>query len=156
MNFENFSAVILAIKKNQENKSKAYDLGIDLLEYGEATEYIIGILIREIYGEIGLDWFNWFCWESDFGEKDWSIIPLYGLDEDGNYRAIKEDGEVRYGATDENGNPICYSILSTWEFLESKHRVEGEKSEISDDSNPKNAFNAIINKVNNTKNNGKK
>ena len=41
MNFENFNTRVLAIKTNHENKSKAYDFGIDLLEYGEGMEYII-------------------------------------------------------------------------------------------------------------------
>jgi len=37
---------------------------------------------------------------------------------------IKDAGEARYGACDENGNPICYSIESTWEYLEKNHRIK--------------------------------
>jgi hypothetical protein len=35
---------------------------------------------------------------------------------------IREKGETQYGASDENGNPICYSIKSTWQFLEKNYK----------------------------------
>jgi hypothetical protein len=50
------------------------------------------VLIKEIYGEKGLDWFSWFCYESEFGQK--------------------------HGATDENDNPICYDWESLHLYLE--------------------------------------
>jgi hypothetical protein len=30
---------------------------------------IIDRLMKEVYGEEGADWFNWFCFENDFGTK---------------------------------------------------------------------------------------
>jgi hypothetical protein len=49
--------------------------------------------MKEIYGEEGVDWFSWFCYENDYGQG--------GLE-----------------AWDENKNPICYSFESLWEYLE--------------------------------------
>jgi hypothetical protein len=36
---------------------------------------------------------------------------------------MEEKEKSKYGAHDENGNPICHSIKSTWEYLEKNHRV---------------------------------
>lgn len=96
-------------------------LGIDITELNEALHRIIASLLREIYGEEGYEWFSWFCYESDFGKKDWSQHDCYGY-QDGKFIKIREKGETQYGATDENGNPICYSIQSTWEYLEKNHK----------------------------------
>lgn len=125
MEYEKFCEIILRLKKFQEKKSEAYKLKIDLLEFFEDLEIIISRLISEIYGEQGLEWFDWFCYENDFGNKDWSTTPCYKM-VDGKMVKIHETGEVRHGATDENENPICYSIESTWEYLETNHRQNGK------------------------------
>ena len=38
---------------------------------------------------------------------------------------IHEKDELRFGAYDEKGNPICYSYESLWEYLEENHMVAG-------------------------------
>jgi hypothetical protein len=33
-------------------------------------------------------------------------------------------GEVRFGACDKEGNPICYSFESLYEYLEENHKTK--------------------------------
>jgi hypothetical protein len=64
-----------------------------LIDFVDPYHGIIHSLIREIYGDEGLDWWSWFCYENDFG------------------RGTLE-------AWDENETPICYDLKSLWEYLE--------------------------------------
>ena len=93
MTYENFLKVITAIEKQDRAVSALYDLKVDLIEWTDPYGAIIGELLKEIYGEEGVDWFNWYCYENNFGTG--------GL-----------------GAWDENKNPICYDHKSLWEYLE--------------------------------------
>lgn len=94
MTLEKFTEIIDSLKKTGEDLNKLYKLNVDLVEFVEPYETIISRLIKEIYGDEGYDWFSWFCYDRDFGEKE-------------------------LGAWDENENPICYDIKSLWEYLES-------------------------------------
>lgn len=120
MTYENFLKVILAQKKMEEQVHKAYELKIDLIDFVDEYSVINKTLITEIYGKEGYDWYSWFCWENEYGEKDWSKSARLVKNESGNSVTL-EDSEVVHGATDENGNPICYSFESLWEYLESNH-----------------------------------
>lgn len=93
MTYENFLEVITAIEKQDKAVSALYDLKVDLIEWTDPYGAIIGKLLKEIYGEEGVDWFNWYCYENNFGTG--------GLE-----------------AWDENKNPICYNTKSLWEYLE--------------------------------------
>jgi hypothetical protein len=121
MEYQTFSEIILLLKHESERTSKLNKLGVDLIDFNDGLHRIITLLVKEIYGQEGYDWFSWFCYESDFGEKDWSQHECYKVIE-GKTVKIHDKGEVRYGATDENDNPICYSIKSTWEYLEQNHK----------------------------------
>jgi hypothetical protein len=121
MEYKTFSQIVLRLKQESEKCQKLMKLGIDSTELNDGLHQIICLLIKEIYGKEGLDWFSWFCYESDFGKKDWSQSDCY-QNVDGKMIKIHEKGENRHGATDENGNPICYSIKSTWEYLEQNHK----------------------------------
>jgi hypothetical protein len=121
MKYEKFLKVILHQQKMEKKVEKAYDLNIDLIEFVDGYETIMSTLIEEIYGEGGLEWYSWFCYESDYGRRDWSEKDSYKIDDDGKMVIEHKAGEKRYGATDEDGNPICYSIESLWEYLEANH-----------------------------------
>ena len=127
MEYSRFAEIILRLKKQQEKSDAAYKLKIDLIDFNDDLNRIIDILIREVYGDEGYDWFSWFCYESDFGEKDWSLLPCYKMI-DGKMVRIHEEGEIRYGASDEEGNPICHSIESTWEYLEANYSNNKKKT----------------------------
>jgi hypothetical protein len=125
MEYSKFAEIILRLKKHSENVDKAYKLKIDVIDFSDDLNRVIDILIREVYGEEGYDWFTWFCYESDFGEKDWSKAPCFKM-VDGKMVKIYEEGEMRFGAHDEDGNPICYSVESTWEYLEKNYNKKRE------------------------------
>jgi hypothetical protein len=120
---ETFSAIILTIKNQSEKLSGLNSLGVDLVNFVDPYHDIINRCIKEFYGEDGLHWFEWFCYESDFGERDFSKNPSYKM-VDGKAIKVHEAGEPRWGATDKDGNPICHSILSTWEYLENNYKIK--------------------------------
>ena len=125
MTYANFLKVILHQQKLDIQVDKAYELKIDLIDFVDGYHQIISTLIKEIYGEDGYEWYSWFCYESDYGTRDWSTKPSYRTDKDDQVILEYEAGELRYGATDGNGNPICYSFESLWEYLEQNCKVKG-------------------------------
>jgi hypothetical protein len=122
MEYEKFLKITLGLKQESEKLGKFHELGIDLYDLVDSYHVIINELIKEVYGDEGYDWWSWFCYESDFGEKDWSTSDSYKLNEEGNMELQHKKGEVRFGAHDAHGNPICYSFESTWAYLEKNHR----------------------------------
>jgi len=99
MTYENFLKLTLGLQKQDRIIDELYKHKVDLIEFADPYHQIISTLIREIYGEQGLDWFSWFCYENDYGQG--------GLE-----------------AWDEDKNPICYSHESLWQFLEENHRLD--------------------------------
>ena len=96
MTYETFLKIILQLQKQGRIISDLCQHNVDLINFVDPYHSIINLLITEVYGEEGLDWFTWFCCDNDFGAK--------GLE-----------------AFDENKNRICYSHESLWEFLEKYH-----------------------------------
>lgn len=97
MTYENFLRVTLELQKQSRIINDLYKNNVDLMDFVDPYHQIISGLIKEVYGEEGLDWFSWFCYENDFGQG--------GLE-----------------AWDENKNPICHSFESLWEYLEQKRK----------------------------------
>lgn len=93
MTHENFLKITLELQKQERIIDNLYKNNVDLLEFIDPYHGLIHLLIKEIYGEEGVDWFSWFCYENDYGQ-----------------------GTLE--AWDENKNRICYSHESLWEFLE--------------------------------------
>jgi len=67
---------------------------VDLTNFIDPYHYIIGLLMKEIYGEEGYNWFIWYCYENDYGNG--------GLE-----------------AWDDDKNRICYDLKSLHQHLES-------------------------------------
>ena len=118
MKYKDFLFVGLELQKQDKVIDKLNKLNMDVIHLVDPYHAIITKLIKEVYGEEGADWFSWFCYEADYGTKDWSTVPTYKQNEDGTTTLLYEAGEARHGATDEEGNPICYSWESLWEYLE--------------------------------------
>ena len=93
MTYENFLKITLELQKQDRIITDLFKKNIDLVEFVDPYHAIINILVEEIYGTEGLDWFSWFCYENEFGTR--------GLE-----------------AWDENKNRICYSHESLWEYLQ--------------------------------------
>ena len=152
MTYGNFLKVILHQQKMDIQVDKAYELKIDLIDFVDGYNQITSTLIKEIYGEDGYEWYSWFCYESDYGTKDWSNKPSYKTDKDKKIVSEFEAGEFRYGAYDENDNPICYSFESLWEYLEQNCKVKEvtqrvKKSKYTGDNTASNILNEIFNKI---------
>lgn len=98
MTYENFLMVALQLQKQHRVLQELNKNHVDLVNFVDPYHSIISILIEEVYGEQGLGWFEWFCYENDFGQK--------GLE-----------------AWDKDKNPICYSFESLWKYLETNHKI---------------------------------
>lgn len=98
MKYEDFLKVTLGLQKEERRLQQLYDNGLDLINFVDSYHSIISTLIKSIYGDKGYDWWSWFCWENDFGQK--------GLE-----------------ASDADGNPIAYSFESLWEMLEKEYKL---------------------------------
>lgn len=122
MTYERFLKITLGLQKAGEDVNKLHRLNVDLIDFVDPYHAIINELMKEVYGEEGYEWWSWFCYESEYGQRDWSKYPSYKTDENGNMVKIHDAGEIRFGATDEEGNPICYSFESTWEYLEKNYK----------------------------------
>ena len=133
MTYENFLKIILTQQKLDRQITAAYELKIDLIDFVDDYNKIISILIQEIYDEEGYDWYSWFCYENDYGQKDWSTTSSYKENEKGEIELEYKAGEVRHGAHDEEGNPICYSFESLWEYLENNHKAKPEKPKVKEE-----------------------
>jgi hypothetical protein len=119
MKFETFKSIIDTLKKQDKAIHELYKNKVDLIDFVDPYHYMITLLIKEVYGEEGRDWFDWFCYDSEYGEKDWSVHvkSLYKRLPDGRLEK-QPDSERKYGAYDKDNNPICYDTKSTWEYLE--------------------------------------
>jgi hypothetical protein len=117
MTYKNFLTILLGYKKILEDISKLYDIGFDFYEGKfrliETVEKIVDASFESFYNEKGIDWINWFIYENEFGEKDWN--------------KYNKTDELIYGAKDENGEPICYSFESLYNYIEKYHKLNNDK-----------------------------
>ena len=65
MKYEVFSKVLSCIKELDEKSQKAYEAGIDLLNFTEPYSQAIWHLFGAYYGKSGKDWIEWFIYEKD-------------------------------------------------------------------------------------------
>jgi hypothetical protein len=121
MEYKKFEKMVELLKAHEQKVNSAYDLKIDLIDFTDDLQSVVSILLEEAYGKEGLDWFDWFRFESDYGDKKWKNVPVYEKGPDGKLVEVKGKKASKYGAHDEKGNPICYSVKSTWEFLEENY-----------------------------------
>ena len=123
MEYKRFLKVLLSLQKEDRIIQNLYDNGVDLINFVDPYHSIINELIKEVYGEDGYGWFSWYCSENQYGQKDWSAGNTYKIKEDGESELVHKDGEPRFGAYDKDGNPICYSHESLWEYLEKNCKI---------------------------------
>lgn len=93
MTYDRFLKIALGLQKIERVIQTLYDNGLDITNFVDPYYTIISELLLEVYGEEGHDWFSWFCYENNFGTG--------GLT-----------------ANDKEGNPICHSFESLYEYLE--------------------------------------
>ena len=73
MEFEKFKSIIFEYKKISDQFSELHDMGFDFYEgkypISSNVSNMFDDLFIEIYGENGLDWINWFVYETEFGKN---------------------------------------------------------------------------------------
>lgn len=121
MQLETFKTIIKFLKEQQRRSDISYSVKIDVVEFTDPLYQIIDLLVKEIYGPEGYSWFTWFCYDSNFGGRDWSKSPCFTRGKDGGIVPSKSRSKSQYGAFDLDGSPICFSEESTWEFLEKNY-----------------------------------
>ena len=104
MKYESFLKLTLGLQRQDRIIDELYKHKIDIIDFVDPYHGFISLLLKEMYGEEGYDWFSWFCYDNDFGQK--------GLE-----------------AWDENKNRICYSHESLWQFLEANYRQDKTEKE---------------------------
>lgn len=118
MTYEEFLSVLMPYKKLNDDFRELYQMGFDFLEgkykLEENVSMIVDSFLTSNFTEEGVDWINWFMFENEWGSKDWSRLPVF--DKEGNL-IHDADPMKAYGASDENGNPICFSFESTYEYV---------------------------------------
>ena len=106
---DTFERLILNLQKQMLLESKAYKLGLDLMEFTSSYSTCINDLLRSIFNEEQLGWIEWFLYERPSLVKDGDENKAWKTLEDGT----KEE--------------ICYDIDSLWKELqeiETKNIVE--------------------------------
>ena len=123
MKYKDFLTLIMTNKKLGEDLSELHDIGFDFFEGKYQIlghiERIVNTAFGSHYDEDGVEWINWFMYESDYGQKDWSEVQTFT--DNG-----KESLPSIYGAYDKDGNPICYSYETLWNYVEKHHKLKQE------------------------------
>jgi hypothetical protein len=113
MTYEQFENLINTYEKIYNDFSELYSIGFNLLEGKYAIEEPVGklvdIALESNFSEEGVSWVEWYMLENEFGKKDWSKLKSL------NNEPSPSD---KYGARDQDGNPICYDIKSLWEEIQ--------------------------------------
>ena len=127
MEYEDFLGILMPYKKLMEDFSELYSMGFNFMdgkyELENNVAKIFDATLNSHFTEEGVDWINWFVYENDWGEKDWSIYKVFNSQGE----LTDRDPMEAYGAKDENGNPICYSFESTWELV--KNHLKKNKND---------------------------
>lgn len=115
--YEDFLGILMPYKKLMEDFRELYSMGFNFMdgkyELEDNVTKIFDTALNSHFTEEGVEWINWFVYENDWGEKDWSIYKVFNSQGE----LTDRDPMEAYGAKDENGKPICYSFESTWELV---------------------------------------
>ena len=103
-----------------------YELGFDIMEGKFKLSSVIDDqfynTLNLFYNEGGVEWINWFIYESDYGKRDFTKTPIFKKNDDG-ITILSERFKDDFGAHDENGKPICYSFKSLWKYIEKNNKL---------------------------------
>jgi hypothetical protein len=127
MEYKEFLEVLLRYKKASEEMNELYSMGFDFLEgkykLQEQFSGIVDTVLNSHFTPKGVEWIHWFIYDADYGTKDFSKLPTYKINSEGKFVIVAETDKLRWGAHDENGNPICYSYESLWEYIQQYKKV---------------------------------
>ncbi len=126
MKYPNFLNSMLTYKKLSEDLSELHSIGIDFFEgkykLSELSYSLFQSSFKSHYTEEGIEWIDWFIFEADWGQKDFSKTPVYIPDHNGDFTR-PDLKEPRWGAQ-KDGKAIAYSYQSLWELLEEDYKLK--------------------------------
>ena len=94
MKIKVFKEIVVKLKEQDEILDRVYKTGIDLTNLLDPLQSVVSHLIGSIYGKEGLDTFDWWCYEKEWGtRKDFKM-------------------------TDKDGNELCKTIEDLHIYLE--------------------------------------
>lgn len=97
MTIETFQTLIKGFQQRSERVSQLYKFGVDLMDFDDGFHSsVVRPLMKEAFGEDGVDWIEWFLYEKGDNNK--------------------------CCAWDENGKEICYDVPSLFELVSKKGR----------------------------------
>ena len=101
MELKEFQNLLEKFKSFSDKVSELHDMGFDFYEgkyqLVSDVDNIINITFLSHYTEQGVDWINWFIFETDYGNK-------------------------KLEAWDENKNLICQDLESLHEYITKHHK----------------------------------
>lgn len=101
MQLKEFQNLLEKFKSFSDKVSELHDMGFDFYEgkyqLVSDVDKIIDIAFSSHYTEQGVDWINWFIFETDYGKN-------------------------KLEAWDENKNLICQDLESLHEYIEKHHK----------------------------------
>lgn len=101
MQLKEFQNLLEKFKSFSDKASELHDMGFDFYEGKyqliSDVDNIIDIALSSHYTEQGVDWINWFIFETDYGKN-------------------------KLEAWDENKNLICQDLESLHEYIEKHHK----------------------------------
>ena len=125
---EVFERIVFELKEQQEKLDKAYEAGIDHINFTGPYESVISMLIGSIYGQEGKETFDWWCYEKNFGER----TDLTMTDKDGN-KLCRTIEELHQYLED---NKVNDYYLSKYEIMTDEERTALLNQLISDYEQP--------------------
>lgn len=93
-----FEELIFTLQSLSYNSHKAYELGINLLDFAEPYYKAINLLFKSCFNQEQIDWIDWYLYERDMISSD-------------NSKAWKTN-------KDGTGEEICHTIDSLWETVQ--------------------------------------
>ena len=128
MKLEVFKQIVSKLKQQQESLDKAYEAGIDLINFTDSYESVISMLIGSIYGQEGKETFDWWCYEKNFGER--TDLKMTDKDVNGLCRTIEELHQYL------EDNKVNDYHLSKYEIMTDEERKDLLNQLISDYEQP--------------------
>jgi hypothetical protein len=94
MKLEVFKEIVDKLKEQDEILDKTYKAGIDLTNLLDPIQTTVSHLIGSIYGKEGLETFDWWCHDKEWGTRKDTTM------------------------TDDNDNKLCETIEDLHKYLE--------------------------------------
>jgi hypothetical protein len=124
MKYEVFVEVVNLLKGYKEKEDAVYKQGLDLYNFTEQLQYSVSLLIGSIYGKDGLETFDWWCYDKEWGTRDDLTM------------------------TDREGNQLCRTIEELHQYLEENKTEDFELKKPLSDEEREEIFKAMTKEFN--------